>query len=161
MSATYQQSSKLTPALEQKDPFNKVYARGARVRLPAEAIRDQALCIAGVMNDKMYGPGVMPYQPPGIWLSPWNGADWVQSTGGEQYRRAVYTYWKRSAAYPAMLTFDAASREVCTARRINTNTPLQALNTLNDSAFTDLARHFACRMRKEGGSNITDQLKRG
>ena len=161
MSATYQQSSKLTPELQQKDPFNKLYARGARVRLSAEEIRDQALCFADVMNDKMYGPGVMPYQPPGIWLSPWNSADWVQSTGGEQYRRAVYTYWKRSAAYPAMLTFDAASREVCTARRINTNTPLQALTTLNDSAFLDLARNFAYRMQKEGGANIAEQIKKG
>ncbi len=159
MSATYQQSSWLTK--EEKDPFNKWYARGARVRLSAEQIRDQALCIAGVMNDKMYGPGVMPYQPPGIWLSPWNGADWVQSTGNEQYRRAVYTYWKRSAVYPAMVTFDAASREVCTARRINTNTPLQALNTLNDSAFLDLARHFAYRMQSEGGNNIAEQIKKG
>lgn len=161
MSATYQQSSRLTPELEQKDLFNKLYARGARVRLSAEAIRDQALCIAGVMNDKMYGPGVMPYQPPGIWSSPWNSANWVQSTGGEQYRRAVYTYWKRSAAYPAMLTFDAASREVCTARRINTNTPLQALTTLNDSAFLDLARNFAYRMQKEGGNDIAAQIKKG
>jgi len=161
MSATYQQSSKLTPGLQQKDPFNKLYARGARVRLSAEAIRDQALCIAGVMNDKMYGPGVMPYQPPGIWQSPWNSAEWVQSTGGEQYRRAVYTYWKRSAAYPAMLTFDAASREVCTVRRINTNTPLQALTTLNDSAFLDLARHFAYRMQNEAGADVVQQIKKG
>ncbi len=161
MSATYQQSSKLTPGLQQKDPLNKWYARGARVRLPAEAIRDQALCIAGVMNDKMYGPGVMPYQPPGIWSSPWNDASWVQSTGGAQYRRAVYTFWKRSAAYPAMLTFDAASREVCTARRINTNTPLQALTTLNDSAFLDLARHFAYRMQQEGGNDVAAQIRKG
>ncbi len=161
MSAAYQQSSVLTAAAEQKDPFNRWYARGARVRLSAEQVRDQALCIAGVLNDKMYGPGVMPYQPPGIWLSPWNGADWVQSTGGEQYRRAVYTYWKRSAAYPAMTTFDAVSREVCTARRINTNTPLQALTTLNDSAFLDLARHFAYRMQNEGGSNIVQQISTG
>jgi Protein of unknown function (DUF1553) len=161
MSAAYQQSSKLTPELEQKDPFNKLYARGARVRLSAEEIRDEALCIAGVMNDKMQGPGVMPYQPPGIWSSPWNSANWVQSTNGEQYRRAIYTYWKRSAAYPAMLTFDAASREVCTARRINTNTPLQALTTLNDSAFLDLARHFAYRMQNEGGNNVIEQIKKG
>ena len=161
MSATYQQSSVVTKEAKEKDPFNKWYARGVRVRLSAEQIRDQALCIAGVMNDKMYGAGVMPYQPPGIWLSPWNGADWVQSTGDEQYRRAVYTYWKRSAVYPAMVTFDAASREVCTARRINTNTPLQALNTLNDSAYLDLARHFAYRMQNEGGHDIAQQIKSG
>ncbi len=161
MSATYQQSSLLTKEAKQKDPFNRWYARGARVRLSAEQIRDQALCIADVMNDKMYGPGVMPYQPPGIWQSPWNNATWIQSTGGEQYRRAVYTYWKRSAVYPAMVTFDAASREVCTVRRINTNTPLQALNTLNDSAFLDLARHFAYRMQNEGGSDVAKQIQKG
>jgi len=161
MSATYQQSSKTTPELEQKDQFNKYYARGPRVRLSAEEIRDQSLCIAGVMSDKMYGPSVMPYQPQGIWLSPWNGASWVQSTGEDQYRRAVYTYWKRSAGYPAMIAFDATSREVCTARRINTNTPLQALTTLNDSASIDAARNFAYRMQKEGGSDVAKQIKAG
>ena len=161
MSAAYQQSSLLTKEAKQKDPFNRWYARGVRVRLSAEQIRDQALCIADVMNDKMYGPGVMPYQPPGIWQSPWSNATWVQSTGGEQYRRAVYTYWKRSAVYPAMVTYDATSREVCTVRRINTNTPLQALNTLNDSAFLDLARHFAYRMQNEGGSDIAQQIQKG
>ena len=161
MSATYQQSSLLTKEAKQKDPFNRWYARGARVRLSAEQIRDQALCIADVMNDKMYGPGVMPYQPPGIWQSPWSNATWIQSTGGEQYRRGVYTYWKRSAVYPAMVTFDATSREVCTVRRINTNTPLQALNTLNDSAFLDLARHFAYRMQSEGGSDVAQQIQKG
>ena len=161
MSATYQQSSVVTKEAKEKDPFNRWYARGARVRLSAEQIRDQALCVAGVMNDKMYGKGVMPYQPPGIWLSPWNGADWVQSTGGEQYRRAVYTYWKRSAVYPAMVTFDAASREVCTARRISTNTPLQALNTLNDSAYFDIARQFAYRMQREKGNDVAEQIKQG
>ncbi len=161
MSAAYQQSSLLTKEAKQKDPFNRWYARGVRVRLSAEQIRDQALCIADVMNDKMYGPGVMPYQPPGIWQSPWSNATWIQSTGGEQYRRGVYTYWKRSAVYPAMVTFDATSREVCTVRRINTNTPLQALNTLNDSAFLDLARHFAYRMQSEGGSDVAQQIQKG
>lgn len=161
MSATYQQSSKLTPELEQKDLYNKYYARGPRVRLSAEEIRDQSLCIAGLMSNKMYGPGVMPYQPDGIWNSPWNGADWEQSIGEDQYRRALYTYWKRSAAYPSMITFDAASREVCTARRINTNTPLQALTTLNDSAYIDAARHFAYRMQQEAGKDVTQQIKAG
>ncbi len=161
MSAAYRQDSKLTPELEQKDPDNKYYARGARVRLSAEQIRDQCLSIAGVMSDKMYGPGVMPYQPDGIWLSPWNGANWVQSKGEDQYRRAIYTYWKRSAAYPSMLTFDGVSREVCTARRIRTNTPLQALTTLNDSAYIDIARNFALRIRSLAGDNITQQIKTG
>ena len=109
----------------------------------------------------MYGTGVMPYQPKGIWLSPWNSADWVQSKGEDQYRRAVYTYWKRSSAYPAMITFDIASREVCSARRINTNTPLQALTTLNDSAYIDASRNFAYQMQRDAGNNAAEQIKAG
>ncbi len=159
-SATYKQDSKITPELEQKDPQNKYYARASRVRLSSEQVRDQSLCISGLLSSKMYGPGVMPYQPKGIWLSPWNGADWVQSAGEDQYRRAVYTYWKRSSAYPSMLTFDGVSREVCTARRIRTNTPLQALTTLNDSAYIDAARHFAYRMQQYG-SDVKTQISKG
>lgn len=157
MSATYQQDSKVNKEMLQKDPNNKYYSRGARVRLSAEEVRDQALCISGLISNKMYGPSVFPYQPKGIWLSPWNGAEWKQSTGEDQYRRALYTYWKRSAAYPSMLTFDGVSREVCTVRRIRTNTPLQALAALNDSAYIDIARHFASRMQKEG-TDIVKQI---
>lgn len=159
-SATYKQDSKITPELEQKDPQNKFYARAPRVRLSSEQVRDQALCISGLMSNKMYGPGVMPYQPKGIWLSPWNGQDWVQSIGDDAYRRAIYTYWKRSSGYPSMLTFDGVSREVCTARRIRTNTPLQALTTLNDSAYIDAARHFAYRMQEYGG-DVKTQISKG
>ena len=161
ISATYQQDSKITPELLQKDPFNKYYARGPRVRLSAEQVRDQALCISGVLCDSMYGPSVFPWQPKGIWLSPWNGTDWVQSKGNQQYRRALYTYWKRSAGYPSMITFDGVSREVCTARRIRTNTPLQALATLNDSSYIDMARRFAHRMQSEAGSDVQGQIRRG
>ncbi|HRI22541.1 MAG TPA: DUF1553 domain-containing protein, partial [Panacibacter sp.] len=161
MSATYRQSSKRTPELEQKDPYNKYYARGSRVRLSAEQVRDQCLCISGLMSNKMYGPSVFPFQPKGIWLSPWNGAEWQQSKGEDQYRRALYTYWKRSAAYPSMLTFDGVSREVCTVRRIRTNTPLQALTTLNDSAYIDIAKHFAYRMQNEAGVDISKQISKG
>ncbi len=161
MSATYQQSSKATIESEQKDPYNKYYSRGARVRLTAEEIRDQALCISGLISEKMYGPGVMPYQPNGIWLSPWNGQNWVQSKGEDQYRRALYTYWKRSAAYPSMLQFDGVSREVCTARRIRTNTPLQALTTLNDSTYIDIARNFAYLLQQKAGNDVTQQIKTG
>lgn len=158
MSATYMQSSATSDEQLKKDPANKFYSRASRVRLSAEQIRDQALCIAGVMSSKMYGPGVFPYQPKGIWLSPWNGADWVQSTGENQYRRAVYTYWKRSAAYPSMITFDGAVREVCSARRIRTNTPLQALTTLNDEVYMDAARQFAYRVQKEAGTDVNKQI---
>ena len=161
MSSTYRQDSKITPEQLQKDPANKYYARYTRVRLSAEQVRDQALCISGVISNKMYGPSVFPYQPAGIWLSPWNGAEWVQSSGENQYRRALYTYWKRSAAYPSMLTFDGVSREVCTVRRIRTNTPLQALTTLNDSAYIDLARNLAVRMQTEGGNNTAAQINKG
>ncbi len=149
LSATYRQDSKVTKEALEKDPLNKYYARGARVRLSAEQIRDQALAISGLLSEKMYGASVMPWQPEGIWMSPWNSDTWVKSEGDDQYRRAVYTFWKRTAAYPSMITFDGVGREFCTARRIRTNTPLQALATLNDSAYLDMARHFAYRMQKE------------
>jgi hypothetical protein len=161
MSATYRQDSKATAELIEKDPFNKFYARGSRVRLSAEQVRDQALVISGTISEKMLGPSVFPFQPKGIWLSPWNGQDWEISKGENQYRRALYTYWKRTASYPSMITFDAASREVCTARRIRTNTPLQALVTLNDSSYLNMARHYAYRMQKEGGQDIEKEISRG
>jgi hypothetical protein len=161
MSATYQQDARLNETSLEKDPSNKLFGRGARIRLSAEQVRDQALCISGLMSNKMYGPSVMPYQPDGIWLSPYSGARWVLSVGEDQYRRALYTYWKRTAPYPSMMTFDAAAREVCTARRIRTNTPLQALVTLNDSAYLETARFFAYRMQKLGGKQIRDQISKG
>ena len=161
LSATYRQDAKISPEQLQKDPTNKFYARYPRVRLSAEQVRDQALCISGVISNKMYGPSVFPYQPKGIWLSPWNGAEWVQSKGEDQYRRALYTYWKRSAAYPSMLTFDGVSREVCTVRRIRTNTPLQALTALNDSVYIDIARQFAYRMQSVAGKDIGEQISTG
>ena len=146
MSATYREDSRVTGASLKADPFDRLYSRGARVRLSAEELRDQDLCICGQLSPELYGPSVFPYQPKGIWMSPYNGAEWVASKGSEQYRRAVYTYWKRSASYPSMISFDATSREVCTARRIRTNTPLQALVTLNDTVYLDMARHFARRL---------------
>ena len=161
MSATYRQDSKVTPEILEKDPFNKYYARGPRIRLSAEQIRDQALALSGLLSPKMYGESVMPYQPPGIWLSPYDGNVWEKSTGEDQYRRAVYTYWKRTAPYPTMLSFDGVAREVCVARRIRTNTPLQALATLNDEGFIEMARHFAARMEKEGGGNVQQQISKG
>lgn len=161
MSATYRQSSKIPEALLTKDPDNKLYARSSRVRLSAEQIRDQALCISGVLNEEMYGRSVFPFQPKGLWRSPYNGKDWVTSKGKEQYRRAVYTYWKRSAPYPSMITFDGVARDVCTARRVRTNTPLQALTILNDSTYMDLARHFAFRLCRESGDDPKEQIAKG
>jgi hypothetical protein len=161
LSATYRQDSKLNKEAKEKDPTNKWYARGPRVRLSAEEIRDQALMVSGLMSEKMYGPGVMPFQPEGIWNSPWNGSYWKTSEDGDQYRRSLYTYWKRSAPYPSMLSFDATSREVCTARRIRTNTPLQALTTLNDSVFIEVAKHFAGRIQSMGIKDKNAQITKG
>lgn len=143
MSGTYRQSSTATPELYQKDPHNELYARGPRLRLSAEQIRDQALAISGLLSDKMYGPGVMPPQPDGVWQSVYSNESWVESTGEDKYRRAIYTYIKRTSPYPSFITFDAGSREVCTIRRTVTNTPLQALVTLNDPVYLEAAYEFA------------------
>lgn len=161
MSATYRQDSKTNEQLKDKDPYNKYYARGPRIRLSAEQLRDQHLSVSGIMSEKMYGPGVMPWQPDGLWSNPYNSESWKNSEGEDQYRRAVYTYIKRSSTYPALTTFDGTSRNVCSARRIRTNTPLQALLTLNDSAFLDMATHFAGRMMEAGGSDPKKQIEKG
>lgn len=160
-SATYMQDSKTTDELKEKDPNNLYYARGPRIRLSAEEVRDQALAASGMINYKMFGKSVMPWQPAGIWSSPYNKDKWQTSGNGNAYRRAVYTFWKRSAPYPSMITFDGTQRISCTVRRIRTNTPLQALVTLNDSVYIDLARHFAVRMEKEGGRSSVNQIKKG
>jgi mono/diheme cytochrome c family protein len=149
LSATYGQDSRVSAALLEKDPRNEWLARGPRVRLSAEQLRDKALAVAGKLSAKMYGPGVMPFQPEGIWKSPWNGDQWKQSTGDDQYRRAIYTFVKRSSPYPSAVTFDLAPREVCASRRIRTNTPLQALVTLNDSVFLEAARFLADTIQKQ------------
>ena len=159
LSATYRQDSRASDELLKKDDANKFYARGPRVRLSAEALRDQALCITGMLSEKMYGPSVMPEQPEGIWRSPYDGARWVTSHGPDKYRRALYTYWKRTAPYPAMMTFDGVAREVCTPRRIRTNTPLQALAGLNDEASLDMARQMAERLVAAMPGDANDQIK--
>ena len=160
-SATYQQSSSATHDYLNQDPQNKYFARAPRVRLSAEQIRDQALSVSGLLSPKMYGPSVMPYQPDRIWNSPYSGVKWEKSEGEDQYRRALYTYWKRTSPYPSMELFDVMAREVCTSRRINTNTPLQALVTLNDSVYVEASLHFAKRMVEEGGQGVSDQIRYG
>lgn len=150
MSATYRQDSRVAPEGLQKDQANRWLARSPRVRLTAEQVRDQALAVSGLLSKKMYGPSVMPYQPEGIWQSVWNGAYWKQSEGEDQYRRGVYTFIKRTSPYPSMMMFDGSSREVCLSRRIRTNTPLQALVTLNDPVYVEAARAFAKRMMASG-----------
>lgn len=150
MSATYRQSSKTDHDKLEKDPYNIYISRGPRVRLSAEQVRDQALACSGLISKKMYGPGVMPPQPDKIWQSPYSGEKWVLSQGEDRYRRGLYTYWKRTAPYPSMVTFDAPSREFCQSRRILTNTPLQALVTLNDPVYLEAAEKLATRMQKRG-----------
>jgi hypothetical protein len=160
LSATYRQHSGVSPELLGRDPGNRLLARGPRVRLSAEQVRDQALSVSGLLSDSMHGPGVMPPQPPGLWNSPYNGNDWRTSRGEDRYRRAVYTYLKRTVPYPSMLAFDAPSREVCVSRRIRTNTPLQALATLNDPVQVEAAQALARQMAR-GGARVDDRLRHG
>ncbi|TXE02674.1 DUF1553 domain-containing protein [Algoriphagus aquimarinus] len=148
-SATYKQSSAFSEKLYKKDPQNKWYARGPRFRLSAEQVRDQALAVAGLLSDKMYGPGVKPHQPEGIWQTVYNGDSWNESKGEDAHRRGIYTFLKRTSPYPSFISFDAASREVCLSRRIVTNTPLQALVTLNDPVYLEAAYYLAADMIKQ------------
>ncbi len=153
LSSTYRQSSRVTPALQQKDPENRLLARGPRFRLSAEAIRDQALFASGLLVENVGGPSVLPYQPEGLWLDLATLTDYPQSHGGELYRRSMYTYWKRTVAPPTMMTFDAAARETCTVRETRTNTPLQALTLLNEITFVEAARALAERVLLEPGTD--------
>lgn len=155
-SATYRQSPTVTPDRLEKDPPNRLLARGPRFRMEAEMIRDQALASAGLLSEKMYGPSVMPPQPEGIWQVVYSGDQWKESTGPDKYRRALYTYWRRTMPYPSMVTFDAPSREVCTVRRARTNTPLQALVTLNDPVYIEAAQAMARRVLRESPSSELD-----
>lgn len=152
-SATYRQSSATTPALLKRDPENRLLARAPRYRLEAETIRDNALAVSGLLDRHLGGPSVMPDQPAGVWDTPYNGQQWMPSTGGDRFRRGLYTFWKRSAPYPAFVAFDATSRETCTVRRIRTNTPLQALALLNDTSMMAAAQALAGRMMREGGKD--------
>jgi mono/diheme cytochrome c family protein len=160
-SATYRQDSRVSPALLERDPYNKLYARGPRFRVEAETVHDLALSISGLLSDKMYGPGVFPYQPEGVWNIPYSSDKWVQSEGEDQHRRAVYTFIRRSAPYPSLVTYDAPSREFCTVRRVRTNTPLQALTSLNDPFFFNAAHALAQRMSREGGSSLNSRIAYG
>jgi hypothetical protein len=161
-SAAYRQTSKCPPDLVARDPENRLVACGPRVRLSAEVIRDQALAAAGLLSRKKGGPSVKPPQPAfGLATAFGGGIDWQTSTGEDRYRRAIYTTWRRSNPYPSMATFDAPSREVCTIRRPRTNTPLQALVTMNDPAFVEAAQALARRMVQEGGSTAADRAARG
>ena len=123
-----------------QDTNNRLLSRGPRFRMEAEMVRDVALTSSGLLSDKMYGRSVMPPQPPGVWQVVYSSDKWDTSLGEDRYRRGLYTFWRRTSPYPAMMAFDATSRELCTVRRIRTNTPLAALVTLNDPAFVEAAR---------------------
>jgi hypothetical protein len=151
LSSSYRQSAVVSAEKLAADPGNRLLSRGPRFRLSAEAVRDQALASAGLLTHKVGGPSVMPPQPPGVWKSTYNALKWQTAAGPDRYRRGLYTYWKRTSPYPAMVTFDAGSGEVCQIRRVRTNTPLQALVTLNDPAFIEAAGALSQRMARVKG----------
>ena len=161
LSATYQQSSKQDPELLVRDPENVLLARAPRLRLPAEAIRDQALEVAGLLTAQTGGPSVRPYQPDGLWkeLSNWDA--YQNDHGDDLYRRSLYTFWKRTLGPPAMLAFDSADRESCVVLETRTNTPIQALNLMNDVTYGEASRLFAERMIREGGEQAGERLAYG
>jgi hypothetical protein len=156
-SATYRQSSRVTPAQLQKDPENRLLARGPRFRLPAETVRDQALAASGLLVEHVGGPSVKPYQPAALWKE-LAGVTYERDHGPSLYRRSLYTFWKRTVAPPEMITFDAAGRETCVVRDTRTNTPLQALTLLNDVTFVEAARVLAQRVLREGGATPEERI---
>ncbi|MBX3436080.1 MAG: DUF1553 domain-containing protein [Planctomycetaceae bacterium] len=159
-SSTYRQSSRTSAELESIDPENRLLARGPRFRLPAEMIRDQALAIGGLLSDKMLGPSVQPERPKlGLRAAFGGSTDWETSPGEDRYRRGLYTKWRRTAPYPSMVTFDAPSREFCTIRRNRTNTPLQALVTLNDPVYIEAAQGLARRVLSPEPMDTNDRIK--
>ncbi len=166
-SGTYRQSARITPELRERDSDNRLCARGPRFRLSAEEIRDTALAVSGLLAPRMGGPSVSPYQPEGLWeelssrgdSKKWTAQFFELSHGGDLYRRSMYTFWKRTCPPPQMQTFDAPDREVCTVNRERTNTPLQALVTLNDPTYIESARKLAERMMKSGGITPAERVQ--
>jgi mono/diheme cytochrome c family protein len=157
-SATYRQSSRVDQEMLAQDADNRLLSRGPRFRLEAEMVRDVALATSGLLSEKMYGKSVMPPQPPGVWQVVYSSDKWMTSRGEDRYRRGLYTFWRRTSPYPAMMAFDATSRELCTVRRIRTNTPLAALVTLNDPAFVEAAQALAQLTLTEGGTDLANQI---
>ncbi len=163
-SATYRQSSRFTPELLERDPENLLHARGARFRLQAEFLRDQALAAAGLLSDKIGGPSVRPYHPPGLYeqvVAGRGARTYVEDKGEKLFRRTMYSYWKRSVPNPAMLAFDAPLRETCVVRRSRTNIPTQALNLMNDPTYVEAAEFLARRMIREGGGDAAARISFG
>jgi hypothetical protein len=164
LSATYRQSSKVSPALQERDPENRLLARMSRFRLQGESVRDNALAVSGLLNTKIGGKSVSPYQPPGLWEDVAYGAQFTaqryeQSHGADLYRRGMYSFWKRTLPPATLATFDAPDREKCVARRATTNTPLQALALWNDPTFLEAARHLAERTLTAAGPDRTKRLR--
>ncbi len=163
LSAAYRQRSKAAPESFARDPENLLLSRGARLRLSAEAVRDNALFISGLLVDQMGGPGVFPYQPDGLWFELNDRAgyrmDYVQSHGADLYRRSLYTFWKRTSPPPTLNLFDAPEREFCVVRRSRTTTPLQALALLHDPTYVEAARHFAERILTHGGATTDERIE--
>lgn len=162
MSATYQQSSRVTPELLKKDPRNYLLARAPRRRLDAEFVRDQALALSGLLSAKIGGPSVYPPQPDGLWRAAFNGQrTYPTSTGDDRYRRGIYTIWRRTIPHPSMTTFDAPSRETCTFRRLPTNTPLQAYVTLNDPIYVEAAQALGRKLARIEAADLTKRVEYG
>ncbi len=160
-SSTYRQSARATPELLERDPYNRLLARGPRFGVEAEMVRDISLAASGLLSPKIGGPSVFPYQPEGIWDRPYSEDKWVVNEGEDRYRRGIYTFIRRTAPYPSLTVFDAPSREFCTVRRVRTNTPLQALTALNDPAFFEAARALAKRVMKEAGPDDAARIAYG
>ncbi len=164
LSAAYQQSTQVTKEKMEHDPDNRLVSRGPRFRLPGEIVRDTALAVSGSLVPTIGGPSVRPYMPMGVWDETSKYGDlrnYKHEKGEGLYRRSMYTIWKRTAAPPTMLLFDAPNREVCTVKRSRTNTPLQALSLLNEVTFVEAARKLAGRMMTEGGSTIQQRIAHG
>ena len=159
MSSAYRQSSRSRPALLERDPQNGLFARGPRLRLPAESVRDLSLAVSGLLVNTVGGRSVMPYQPEGLWSELAGGKDYPVGSGADLYRRSLYTFWKRAVPPPSMILFDSAGREACTVRSVRTNTPLQALNRMNDAAYIEASRALARRTLQEAGAGREERLR--
>jgi hypothetical protein len=158
-SATYRQSSRASRELVARDPENRLLARGPRFRLSAETIRDQALAASGLLVERIGGVSVKVYQPEGLWGEIATDTEYAQDHGAALYRRGLYTYWKRTVSPPMMATFDASARETCTVRPVRTNTPLQALALMNETAFVEASRLMAERIIRRGGGTPEERLR--
>jgi hypothetical protein len=158
MSATYRQASRTTDEILERDPENRLLTHGPNTRLSSEMIRDQALALAAVLTDRIGGPSVRPYQPDGLWSEVGGGASYVQDHGPNLYRRSLYTFWKRTVPPPTMANFDASTRESCVVRPAATNTPLQALDLMNNVTYVEAARLLAQRMIKQGGTTPPERI---